>query len=67
MTSLGSPAPAADDPHAGHAHGASPFSKGPAGEGTGKALPPSSGFSDDDGSADPALTSVLADFSAGTA
>ncbi|GAA3215650.1 SseB family protein [Oerskovia jenensis] len=55
------------DPHAGHAHGASPFSKGPAGAGTGKALPPSSGFSDDDGSADPALTSVLADFSEGTA
>ena len=56
------------DPHAGHAHasgqasdhGAAPLSKG-------KALPPSSGFSGDDGSADPALTAVLAAFVEGGA
>ncbi|WP_321575200.1 SseB family protein [Oerskovia douganii] len=71
---------ATPDPHAGHSHGtphgASPFSKGPAdpasgapapSDGAGKALPPSSGVADDDGSADPALVGVLADFAAGAA
>ncbi|MHA7134894.1 SseB family protein [Oerskovia turbata] len=58
--------PASGEAHAGHAHGASPFSKGAPGA-SGKALPPSSGFADDDGSADPALVRVLADHAAGTA
>lgn len=51
---------AGHDEHDGHAHGA------PAPGGAGRALPPSSGFSGDDGSADPALAAVLAAHAAGT-
>ncbi|MEK8224899.1 hypothetical protein NKG05_00060 [Oerskovia sp. M15] len=58
------------DPHVGHDHGSVP-ADGPGRDDeaspVGKALPPSSGFSGDDGSADPELTAVLAGFVAGTA